>query len=112
MPKRTKAESIEWARQNAERARERQRERGVSEEVIAKGEDPDAYLDLYQNNDGELALALGRIRRAMEEQGWPYEKAVRRFGIRGHPYFKDFWPAKEWWGDTRWARERAGLPVD
>lgn len=37
----------------------RVREAGVSEEVIAKGEDPDAYIDLYENNDGELAIVLG-----------------------------------------------------
>ena len=110
--KRTRAESAEWARENAERAKERLRERGVSEETIAKGEDPDSVLDLYENNEGELAIAHDNIRRMIEKHGWSYERAVKLYGIRGHPYFKEFWPTKEWWGDTRWFRERKGLPVD
>ena len=94
------------------RAEARMRDLGVPEDVIAKGEDPDAYIDLYENNDGELAIALGNIRRAMESKGWSYERAAKTYGIRGHPYFKDFWPETRWWGDVRWARKRAGLQID
>ena len=57
-------------------------------------------------------IALKNIRKAMEGRGWTYERAVRHYGIRGHPYFSDFWPPTRWWGDVRWARERHGLPVD
>lgn len=45
-----------------------------------------------ENNEGELAIALGHIRRLMEDQGWSYERAVQVYGIRDHPYSTDFWP--------------------
>lgn len=65
-----------------------------------------------ENNPGELTIALQNIRRVMEERGWSYERAVRVYGIRGHPEFKDFWPVTRYWGDARFAREQLGLPLD
>ena len=65
-----------------------------------------------ENNEGELTIALNRIADVMEKRGWSYERAVMTYGIRGHPYFKEFWPETRYWGDARIAREALGLPLD
>lgn len=64
-----------------------------------------------ENNEGELVIALQHIARVMRERGWSYERAVLQYGIRGHPYFADFWPVTTYWGDARFAREELGLPL-
>ena len=73
------------------------------------GEDVLAYMDT-ENNDGEFLMAVERIEEAVA-RGRSYEDAVRLYGIRGHPAFKDFWPATRYWGDAVIAREALGLPL-
>lgn len=65
-----------------------------------------------ENNPGELTIALRNIERSMREKGWSYDRAVFAHGIKGHPYFADFWPPTRYWGDARIAREHFGLPLD
>lgn len=74
----------------------------------------DSGLDCMdtENNPGELTISLRNINRMMETKGWSYERAVYRFGIKGHPYFADFWPETKYWGDARIARRELGLPLD
>lgn len=74
----------------------------MEEKYAGKG---DSGLDMIDgNNEGELTIALGNIERVMK-QGKTYGEAVQLYGIRGHPYFADFWPATELWGDAKWADE-------
>ena len=78
---------------------------------VPEGEDAYEYLDT-ENNPAELTIALNRIAETMEREGWSYERCVFAFGIKGHPYFADFWPVTKYWGDARIAREHFKLPLD
>ncbi|MBA2666120.1 MAG: hypothetical protein H0U69_03675 [Trueperaceae bacterium] len=62
-------------------------------------------LDMIdENNEGELLISLGHIVRLMKS-GRTYGEAVQLFGIRGHPYFAEFWAPTPLWGDAKWADE-------
>lgn len=74
-------------------------------------EDPLAYIG-DENDENEYIEAMGHIRDAVERKGYSYERAVRLYGIRGHPAFADFWPVTRYWGMARLVRERLGRPLD
>ena len=73
-------------------------------------EDGLSMLDT-SNNEAELGIALEHIDVSVKE-GWSYERAVQKWGIRGHPYFAEFFPVKKYWGDARIARQALGLPLE
>lgn len=102
MPRKEGESAIEYAKR-------RSRERGEDFGDLV-GDEGLAGLD-SENNEGELALALQKIRKQMEK-GWSYERAAKLFGIRGHPYFAEFWPPTKYWGDARFYREQMGMSLD
>lgn len=81
-------------------------------QLLGEGDDAAAFIDL-DNNEMDFLNALERINQAMDE-GWSYERAVLKHGVavKGHPFFKEFWPETRYWGDAAFFREKLGLPLD